>query len=69
MANANGGQIIYGMTEAKDHLPSGLDGGINPKPYDGLWLEQVIQQNIQPKIEGLKILPRTERGRQPLLRR
>ena len=56
MANANGGQIIYGMTEAKDHLPSGLDGGINPKPYDGLWLEQVIQQNIQPKIEGLKIL-------------
>jgi hypothetical protein len=56
MANANGGQIIYGMSEGKDHLPAGLDGGINPKPYDGLWLEQVSQQNIHPKIEGLKIL-------------
>jgi Putative DNA-binding domain len=56
MANADGGQIVYGMTESKDHLPTGLDGGINPKDYDGLWFEQVIQQNIQPKIEGLKIL-------------
>lgn len=57
MANANGGQIIYGMTESKDHLPTGLDPGINPKPYDGLWLEQVVQQNVHPKIDGLHILP------------
>jgi hypothetical protein len=56
MANADGGQIIYGMTESKEHLPIGLDGGINPNPCDGLWLEQVIQQNVHPKIEGLKIL-------------
>ena len=55
MANADGGQFIYGMTES-NHLPNGLDGGIDPKPYNGLWLEQVIQQNISPKIEGLKIL-------------
>jgi hypothetical protein len=56
MANANGGQIVYGMTE-KDHLPAGLDNGISPKPFDGLWFEQVIQQNIRPAIEGLKIIP------------
>jgi predicted HTH transcriptional regulator len=55
MANAEGGQIIYGMTEA-NNLPAGLDGGVNPKPFDGLWFEQVIQQNVTPKIEGLKIL-------------
>jgi hypothetical protein len=56
MANADGGQIIYGMTE-NDHLPNGLDEGIDPKPYNGLWLEQVIQENVSPKIEGLKIVP------------
>jgi predicted HTH transcriptional regulator len=57
VANADGGQLIYGMTENKNnHLPNGLDGGIDPKPYDGLWLEQVIQQNVSPKIEGLIIL-------------
>jgi hypothetical protein len=55
MANAEGGQIIYGMTEA-NNLPAGLDGGVNPKPFDGLWFEQVIQQNVTPKIEGLTIL-------------
>lgn len=54
MANAEGGQIVYAMTEA-NHLPAGLDAGVNPKPYDGLWFEQVIQQNITPKIERLKI--------------
>jgi len=55
MANAEGGQIIYGMTEA-NHLPAGLDEGVDSIPFDGLWFEQVIQQNISPKIEGLKIL-------------
>jgi hypothetical protein len=56
MANANGGQIVYGMTE-KDQLPTGVDNGISPTPFDGLWFEQVIQQNIRPAIEGLKITP------------
>lgn len=55
LANAEGGQIIYGMTE-QNHEPAGLDGGINPVPFDGLWFEQIIQQNISPKIDGLKIL-------------
>lgn len=55
MANASGGQIIYGMTE-ENHRPAGLDGGV-PEPFNGLWFEQVIQQNIKPIVEGLKIQP------------
>lgn len=55
MANADGGQIIYGMAEA-NHLPTGLDTGIDQKLFDGLWFEQVIQQNTKPPVEGLKIL-------------
>ena len=55
MANAEGGQFVYAMTE-EENLPAGLDGGINPAPFDGLWFEQVIQQNISPKIGGLGIL-------------
>jgi hypothetical protein len=55
MANAEGGQFVYGMTE-HNHQPAGLDAGMNSNPFNGLWFEQVIQQNVQPPIEGLKIL-------------
>jgi hypothetical protein len=53
-ANAAGGQIVYGMTE-QDHLPAGLDDGLDPKEFPGIWFEQVIQQNVTPQIEGLRI--------------
>lgn len=53
-ANATGGQILYGMKE-KDNLPEGLDGGIDPLQFPGIWFEQVIQQNVSPQIEGLSI--------------
>ena len=53
-ANAAGGQILYGMTE-RDHLPTGLDAGIDPLQFPGSWFEQVIQQNVSPQIEGLRI--------------
>lgn len=52
-ANADGGQIIYGMTE-KDHEPAGLDQGIDPKVYPEIWFEQVLQQHITPSISGLR---------------
>jgi hypothetical protein len=54
-ANAEGGQIIYGMKE-KNHYPDGLDAGIDPIQFPGIWFEQVIQQNVSPQIEGLNIL-------------
>jgi hypothetical protein len=53
-ANAAGGQIVYGMKE-KDNFPEGLDGGIDPLQFPGIWFEQVIQQNVSPQIEGLRI--------------
>jgi hypothetical protein len=53
-ANAAGGQIVYGMKE-KDNIPQGLDGGIDPLQFPGVWFEQVIQQNVSPQIEGLRV--------------
>jgi hypothetical protein len=37
------------------NLPEGLDGGIDPLQFPGIWFEQVIQQNVSPQIEGLHI--------------
>jgi hypothetical protein len=53
-ANAEGGQIVYGMKE-KNNLPDGLDAGIDPVQFPGIWFEQVIQQNVSPQIEGLRV--------------
>jgi predicted HTH transcriptional regulator len=53
-ANADGGQIVYGMTET-DHEPAGLDAGIDPIVYPEIWFEQVLQQHVTPKISGLRI--------------
>jgi hypothetical protein len=52
-ANADGGQIVYGMTE-KDHEPAGLDQGLDAKAYPEIWFEQVLQQHITPKIAGIR---------------
>jgi schlafen family protein len=53
-ANADGGQIVYGMTE-KDHKPAGLDQGIDPKAYPEIWFDQVLQQHITPNLTGHRI--------------
>jgi hypothetical protein len=53
-ANADGGQIVYGMNE-KDHEPAGLDDGVDGKAYPEIWFEQVLQQHITPAIPGLRI--------------
>ena len=49
-ANAAGGQIIYGMIE-QNNVPAGLDAGLDPSQFPGIWFEQVIQQNVAPQIE------------------
>lgn len=54
-ANADGGQIVYGMTENKYHEPAGLDQGIDEAAYPEIWFEQVLQQNITPPVAGLHI--------------
>jgi hypothetical protein len=53
-ANADGGQIIYGMKENKDHEPDGLDGGLDPREYPEIWFEQVLQQHVTPKLVDVK---------------
>jgi hypothetical protein len=55
-ANAAGGQIVYGITE-RDNLPQGLDAGIDPLQYPGIWFEQVIQQNRPLLGHGADRLP------------
>lgn len=54
-ANSDGGIILYGIEEQehKAHALSYIDGNT----YTKEWLEQVIQDNIQRRIEGLKIFP------------
>src|SRR5262245_12754615 len=53
-ANADGGQIIYGMKENKDHEPDGLDAGIDPGEYPEIWFEQVLQQHVTPLLTTAK---------------
>ena len=59
-ANSDGGIIVYGIEEQehKAHALSYIDGNT----YTKEWLEQVIQDNIQRRIEGLKIFPIRDNG-------
>ncbi|MGA8610988.1 MAG: ATP-binding protein, partial [Xanthobacteraceae bacterium] len=48
-ANSAGGQIIYGIEE-KDRKPTRIDEGSD---ITREWIEQVIDSNVQPRIENL----------------
>jgi hypothetical protein len=52
-ANSAGGQIIFGIEE-KDSKPTKIDGGSD---LTREWIEQVIDSNVQPRVEGLVIRP------------
>lgn len=54
-ANSDGGIIIYGMIE-ENHKPTALDF-IDGETLNKEWLENVIDSNIQQKIQGIKIFP------------
>lgn len=62
MANSAGGRIIYGIREFQEeeraHLPQRIDP-IDRTEFSKEWLEQVINSNIHPRIEGLMIHPVT----------
>lgn len=53
MANADGGIIIYGLTE-RDHKASGY-GFVDGNKYPKEWLEQVINSKIKRRIPELTI--------------
>lgn len=59
-ANSDGGIIVYGIKEQnhKAYALSYIDGNT----YTKEWLEQVIQDNIQRRIEGLEIFPIRDNG-------
>jgi hypothetical protein len=52
-ANSAGGQIVYGIVE-KDRKPTSIDDGSD---LSREWIEQVIDSNVQPRIDGLLIAP------------
>jgi hypothetical protein len=52
-ANSAGGQIIYGIEE-KDQKPRKIDQGSD---LTREWIEQVIDSNVQPRVDGLVITP------------
>lgn len=55
-ANSAGGIIVYGMIEDQ-HVPRELDEGFSPATTTKEWLEQVIQGNVRPRIQGIHINP------------
>lgn len=59
-ANSDGGIIVYGIEE-QEHKACALSY-IDGNTYTKEWLEQVIQDNIQRRIEGLEIFPIRENG-------
>lgn len=59
-ANSNGGRLILGIKEfdekEKRHLPEKITP-IDVTKFPKEWLEQVINDNIYPRISNLKITP------------
>jgi hypothetical protein len=53
-ANAEGGTIVYGVIE-EDYFPKQIDIGFDPLHIRREWLEDIIDSNVKPKIDGLKI--------------
>lgn len=56
MATAEGGVLLYGIVEEDDtHEAKQLDGGYDQSEISKEWIEQVIDSNISPRIDGLRI--------------
>jgi Putative DNA-binding domain len=55
-ANSAGGQLVYGIEE-DGHQPTRVQDvdGVDSATIPREWIEQVIDSNIQPRIEGLHI--------------
>ncbi len=54
-ANSDGGIIIYGVQE-ENHKPVSIDF-VDGELFNKEWLENVIDSNIQQKIQGIRIFP------------
>jgi hypothetical protein len=49
-ANADGGTIIYGITE-RNHIPERIDDGISIREMSRERLEQIIGSNVAPRLD------------------
>jgi uncharacterized protein (UPF0335 family) len=54
-ANSDGGIIVYGVVE-QNNIPVSIDTGIDHRKFSREWLEQVINTNISPRIDGIEIV-------------
>jgi Putative DNA-binding domain len=52
MANAEGGTIIYGIAERSGGYPDHIDDGVDPATVSAEQIEQIILNNINPRVEG-----------------
>lgn len=51
LANAAGGQLVYGIEEDKaTHKPKVLDGGISDTKITNEWIAQTLNTRVQPRI-------------------
>jgi hypothetical protein len=55
LANSQGGTVVYGIAEGPPHYPRELEAGFDLADNMGEWLEQVINSNIRPRSEGVRI--------------
>ena len=55
-ANSAGGTIVYGVREA-GHAATDIDVGYPQSDNSKEWIEQVINSNIQRRIDGTRINP------------
>jgi len=58
MANSDGGILIYGIKEDENnrHLPGEIQP-VERNEFSKEWLEQIIQDKIQPRLNGVQIFP------------
>lgn len=55
-ATAEGGVLIYAIAEDEEsHVASTIDRGLDPNDISKEWIEQVIDSNVSPRIEGIRI--------------
>ena len=55
-ANSDGGIIVYGISENKEHCAESLSF-VDGNEFTKEWLEQVINSKINQRIEGIEIIP------------
>lgn len=54
LANSAGGQIVYGIKESAG-VAREIDEGVSPSDFSAEWIEQVLDTNTSPRLQGVRI--------------